>query len=166
MGLVGETLQRLAGPERMNRRSGLSIVLLTVSIAVGALREFLFVNLNYQLDFLSNRREQSYAHSSFQRWAQRFDVADLAAAKWLLAFGFIAITLALTLALARIRLGSGRLNKAIIIAFLIIGGLALVFHLASGTVVFLYPISVQLLHALQYPVLLIVVWAITWRKGS
>lgn len=150
----------------MKRRGVLSLLLLATSVALGAVREFLFVNLNYQLDYLNHERDQSYAHSSFQRLVHGLDAGQLATTKWLLAFAFIGATLALTLVLARVRLGDARLDRAAVVTFLSIGGLALALHLASGAVAFLYPISVQLLHALQYPVPLLVVWAITWNKGS
>lgn len=144
----------------------LSLALLAASVALGGLREFLFVNLNYQLDFLEHSRAQSYAHSAFQRWAAGLDAGDLRQAKWLLALAFVAITLLLTVAMARIRLGDSRLNRPIILAFAALGASALALHLLSGQAAFLSLISVQLLHALQYPVPLLLVWALTWKQGS
>lgn len=150
----------------MNRRGLLSLALLAVSVASGALREFLFVNLNYQLDFLDHRREQSYAHSAFQRWVAGLDAGDLYAAKWILASAFIVFTLGLTLALARVRSGDRRLPRAIVLGFMGLGAMALICHFLAARAAFLHPISVQLLHALQYPVPLLLVWVITWKQGS
>lgn len=150
----------------MNRRDTLSALLLAASVALGAFREFLFVNLNYQIDFLLHRRAASYAHSLFQLWVSGWEANTLIRAKWLLSLAFIAATLLLTVCLARLRFGDHRLLRITVSAFLVVSGLAMLLHAVSPRLPFAYPIAVQLLHALQYPVPLLLVWALTWRSPT
>lgn len=150
----------------MKRRDAISAFLLAVSIALGALREFLFVNLNYQLDFLVRKRSGSYAHSAFQRWTEDWDAEGLLRIKWLLSLAFITATLVLTAGLARLRFGDHRLSRIIVAAFLVIGVLAMLLHTQAARFPFAYPIAVQLLHTLQYPIPLLIVWALSWRSPT
>ncbi|MBK9176773.1 MAG: hypothetical protein IPM46_10655 [Flavobacteriales bacterium] len=150
----------------MKRRDALSALLLAVAIALGALREFLFVNLNYQLDFVLHKRTVSYAHSAFRRWAGDWDAEMLIRGKWLLSLAFIATTLFLTAGLARLRFGDHRLLRVTVVAFLTIGALAMLLQAVAARHPFAYPIAVQLLHALQYPIPLLLVWALSWRSPT
>lgn len=150
----------------MSTRGLLSALLLGVSIGLGALREFLFVNLNYQLDHLSRGSAWSYAHSAFQSAVSGWDLPALIRLKWLLALLFIGLTLGLTLWLAWVRFGDHRLARPVLLAFALLGGLALLLHFGAARLPFLHLISVQLLHALQYPVPLLLVLAVSWgRRG-
>ncbi|WKZ66651.1 MAG: hypothetical protein QY325_01710 [Flavobacteriales bacterium] len=148
----------------MNRRDALSALWLALAVAAGAAREFFFVNLNYQLDYLVNRRDRNYAHSRFRRWAEGLDAGDLTAWKWLLAAAFVALTAALTVALARTRFGDHRYRTRILGAFAALAAFALACHLGAQAAPALRPVSIAVLHALQYPVPLLVVWALSWMR--
>ena len=148
------------------RRTGMSILLLVVAIALGAAREWLFVNLNYHLDFLEHERTATYAHSRFRAWAEGADATDLRMLKWGLALLFIGTTLLLTVLMARVRFNSFRYMPALLVTFIGIGTLALALHFGASTVPAFEAVSIKLLHALQYPVPLLLIWALSWRSPS
>ena len=135
------------------------LLLLLVAILLGAAREFLFINLNYVIDFVANHREVSYAHSAFRALVNGWSLSSLVLLKWLLALVFIAVMLGLSIAMARVLFGDHRYRKIILIGFIAIGALALVFHLAAAGSPAWEGVSVKLLHALQYPVVLLFIWA-------
>ncbi len=142
----------------MNRRLLLLLAIVLVAVMLGAVREFLFINLNYQIDHLANRRPVSYAHSMFQRWVAGADLSELIWLKWLLSLLFMAIMLGLGILLSRSLFGDHRYAGALAIAYALLGLLALLFHWISGGTGPWYNISIKLLHALQYPVLLVFIW--------
>lgn len=150
----------------MSRRTLLSLLLLGAAIALGALREFLFVNLNYQLDFLQHARDRNYAHSVFRHWTAGWDAADALRMKWLLAAAFVAAMAALTVSLARVRLGDHRLRGLILGAYALLAAAALAGHAAAPAMPALRPIGIAVLHALQYPVPLVLVWVLSWLQRS
>lgn len=147
----------------MKSKDLVSVMLLVIAIAIGAAREFLFVNLNYQIDFVAHTRDRNYAHSLFQAWAEGWTVGDLIIAKWCLAILCILLMLGLTLMLARIRFGDHRYGKQLTLGFALVALLALAGHGLSHAWPTLAPISIKLLHALQYPVPMLIVWASSWR---
>jgi hypothetical protein len=153
----------------MARQAGI-LGLFALGVLLGALREFLFLNLNYQIDFAAHKRQVSYAHSMFRGWVEGMDLGALLLLKWVLALCFVAAMLLLALALARLLFGDHRYRPAILIAFGAIGGLALVLHLLGGHLPQARPMSVKLLHTLQYPVLLFFIWAASFlgraRRGA
>jgi len=149
------------------RRTGLlSALLVCTAIALGALREFVFVNLNYQIDFVLHARPGNYAHSAFRAWADGMGATELIGAKWAFAAGFVAAILALTIALARVRLANHGWLKAICITFFSLSALALLLHALSGALPALYPVSIALLHGMQYPVPVLVVWMLSWLRPT
>ena len=140
-------------------RSGTIALFALAGIALGALREFLFVNLNYQLDHVERATEFSYAHSIFQRWTMGWDLNDLTRLKWTLALLFIAVMLGLALLLARLLTGDHRYTPGIVLGYLSAGAVALLFHALARTTPAFEGTSVKVLHMLQYPVVLFFVWA-------
>lgn len=146
----------------MNRRTAWSLAILVAAMTAGALREFLFINLNYQIDFVGHERAFSYAHSAFRAWVDGWDLNGLLALKWGFSFLFIAINLLLAVSLARVRLGDHRYRSVLLVGFLIAGTITLTAHLAAPYVPGSGTLSVKLLHAMQYPVLLLLLWAATW----
>ncbi len=146
----------------MRRLTWPSLAIVAVAVAVGMVRDFLFVNLNYELHYREHRKALNYAHSHFKAWVQDWSTADLHTLKWSLAIFFILINLVLAIALFRVRFGDSRYRPAIIVGFLIIGVLALSSHLLSRYVAGFGMLSTKLLHAIQYPVLLLVLWAASW----
>lgn len=146
----------------MNRRTLATLVIIAVAIVVAVFRDFLFVNLNYQLDFAEHTRPASYAHSRFQAWVSGWDASQLGALKWSLAFLFILLNLVLAIVLARVRFGDHRYRMAISAGFILLGCVALSAHALSRYISGLDMLSIKLLHALQYPVVLLLIWAASW----
>jgi hypothetical protein len=143
----------------MSGRRALAVLVIVVGIALGAVREFLFLNLNYQIDHVARRTAFSYAHSLFQEWVHGMDLDALRRLKWVLAIAFIAVMAALTLVLARVLSGSFRHARAILLWTAAFAVLALVLHLLARRMPPLEQVSVQVLHMLQYPVPLLFVLA-------
>jgi len=135
------------------------LVLLLVAILLGAAREFLFINLNYVIDFAANHREVSYAHSAFRAVVDGWSLTSLVMLKWCLAIVFIALMLALSITMARVLFGDHWYRRTIMIGFIAIGALALLLHAAAARSPAWEGVSVKLLHALQYPVVLLFIWA-------
>ncbi|MDQ3100486.1 MAG: hypothetical protein M3R08_03800 [Bacteroidota bacterium] len=143
----------------MNRRITGMLVIGMVAVLLGAVREFLFINLNYQIDHLEHQRAFSYAHSKFQHLVAGLDLQDLLVLKWFLAVCYASIMLILGIVLSRMLFGDHRHARLLLICYLIIGTAALLFHAMSNGSDGWYNISVKLLHALQYPVVLVFIWA-------
>ena len=74
-------------------------LLLMAAIALGSLREFLFVNVNYQIDHVNRATPFSYAHSAFQSRVAGWGTQALVALKWSMAVAFILLMWALCLLL-------------------------------------------------------------------
>src|SRR5690606_13036904 len=110
-------------------------------------------------DFLAHERSVSYAHSKFRAVVQGMDLTDLLLAKWMLSIGFAAVMLVLAIVLARLLFGDGRYDRLLVIGYVLIGTGALVAHLLAGEHGGFRAIAVKLLHALQYPVVLLFIWA-------
>jgi hypothetical protein len=143
----------------MNRRRLSMLLILLVAVCLGAVREFLFLNLNYSIDHLTNHRAFSYAHSAFQRAIEGLSLEALLRLKWILALGFVASMAGLSIALARVLFGDHRYRSAILLGFVGIGAIALMLHGASAHLPALDGVSIKLLHLLQYPVVLFFIWA-------
>ncbi len=161
MGHLGQTLLT-TGQEHhgdMTGRRWVMAAILMLAVVLGAMREFLFLNLNYQIAHVRHGSAVSYAHSLFQGWVEGVGLDGLLRLKWILALIMAASMLGLSVLLARVLWGDHRYRLAIIAGFVIIGALALVCHLLVPAVPALHIVSVKLLHALQYPVLLFFLWA-------
>lgn len=135
------------------------VALLGGAIALGALREFLFLNLNYQLDHVQRATEFSYAHSIFQGWTQHWSLSGLITFKWSLAVGFIVIMTCLGVLLARLLFGHMGYARPMAIAVVTVAGCALLLNSLAGWLPPLADVSVKLLHMLQYPVVMLVLLA-------
>ena len=140
----------------MNRRHAAIALIVILAIAAGALREFLFLNLYYQIDHLAHHRTVSYAHSLFQRWTTDLDLRTLGVLKWVFSLAFLLIMLGFAIALARALTGDHRYRRALIAGYFCVALLALAAYLAGPPWA---PVGTKLLHALQYPVVLFLVWA-------
>lgn len=140
--------------------------ILGAAVAVGALREFLFLNLNYQVDAVARNRPISYAHSLFQGWVEGWDLPALFRLKWALALLFASTMAMACILLARVLFGNQRYRRSILLAYAITGAAALLLHALSTAHHAFGSIGVKLLHALQYPVVLFFVWAAAVLKRS
>lgn len=128
---------------------------LLVGILLGAVRDSLFINLNYQIDHVRRATPGSFAHSRFQAQVAGWDLSDLVLLKWFLAGWFVLCMWGLSLLLLRNANGSWRMAKPISLIFAAIALSALLLH-ALARWVPVEEASVNLLHAIQYPVLLVV----------
>lgn len=139
----------------MKRRLAAAAIV-AIGVLLGAVREFLFLNLNYQIDHLQRGTPYSYAHSLFQRWTAGADLGDLTLLKWLLAAAYVALMLLLAVLLARVLTGHHGHRLTLIAGTGIAAALALLLHLSARALPPLEAVAVKLLHALQYPVLLLI----------
>ena len=142
----------------MSRRTAGMLSILLIAVVLGAIREFLFINLNYQIDFLGSDRAYSYAHSQFQLAVAGLGLKELWIMKWAFAAVFALFMLLLAILLARVLFGDHRHAPKLVGAYAAIGIIALLFHAISNGNDGWYNISVKLLHALQYPILLVFIW--------
>lgn len=147
-------------------RTLLVVLIISAGVAVGAVRDFLTVNLNYQLQAVSQGWTISYAHSLFQGWVDGWDVPALLRLKWALAIVFVSLMAAGAVLLARILWGDHRYRRPILLAFAVLALLALLLHLLAA----LHPgfglVGVKVLHSLQYPMVLVLLWAASWVGRS
>ena len=153
-------------PRTGPRRAAMAGILLA-GVALGALREFLFINLNYQIDHLARHTRFSYAHSQFIRWTAGMELPALIRMKWILGAGFTAVIMGLCILLARLVFGHWRQAIAIVWGFACFSILALVLHFAARWAAPLETISMHVSHMLQYPVALLFVLMAGWLpKGG
>lgn len=150
----------------MNRKWLAVLVILGVAIVLGALREFLMINLNYCIDHLANHRVVNYAHSLFRSAVDGVSLQGLKGLKWAFSGLFISTTLVLSILLARILHGDHRYRRWLLIGFATVACVALFLQLGSSFEPALGLVSVKLLHLLQYPVVLFFIWASTWLRTS
>lgn len=135
-----------------------SALILLAGIGIGSLRDFLFINLNYQLDHVTRATRTSFAHSRFQGWVEGWEAPGLTRLKWLLAGLFVMSMWGLCMILLKNAGATYRLRRPVTLVF---AGLAIVAFVLHGLARWL-PVeeaSVNLLHAIQYPVLLLVLQA-------
>lgn len=149
----------------MKRTAGIGAVLL-VAVLLGAVREFFFINLNYAIDYLENHRPYSYAHSSFTAAITGLSLGDIILLKWAAGMVFIAAMLVLTIAMARVLFGDDRYRRMLTITTLTVGALAFMLHFAASVHPAFGLVSVKLLHMLQYPGILLFLWAASMLRKS
>ena len=149
----------------MSQRNVLSVLIIALAVALGALREFLFINLNYHIDFLQHERPYSYAHSSFQAAVSGLSAETLSTLKWCLAGLFIGLMLLAGITLARVLFGDHRYRLPITFGTLVIALLALLCHGLAAGVPAMEGVSIALSHAIQYPVPLLFIYAASWAGG-
>ena len=75
----------------------LAVITGLLLIQLGALREFVFVNVNYQLQYLYYEMDVSYAHSSFD-FLNDYTYAQLYRSKWILTIAFSGLFIGLNTA--------------------------------------------------------------------
>ena len=129
--------------------------ILFIGILLGSLRDLLFINLNYQIDHVRRSTPGSYAHSRFQAFVEGWDLGDLVRLKWILAGFFVLSMWGLSMVLLRNANALARLARPVTLLFGVIALAALFAHVL-GRWLPVEEASVNLLHAIQYPVLLIV----------
>lgn len=150
----------------MNARGWVGVaVLLLLGVALGSLREFVFINLNYQVAHAAGQIPWSYAHSAVQRLLAGWPPGDLLRLKWALALAFVALMGTLTFLTARLLFGR-RLDRTVVGGYMAIGALALLLHLLGGRLPFTASAGVKLLHLLQYPMPMLVLVVARFMPGE
>lgn len=142
----------------MKRKLLIGAVLL-VAVVLAERREFLFINLNYQIDHVSRGTPRSFAHSTFRSFVEGWSLGALENSKWALSLLYIAVNAWLAIAMARLLHGHGRYTLPILV---IVGSVCLAafgFHALGTRVPGGAEIGVKLLHMVQYPVMLLVLLA-------
>lgn len=148
----------------MNRTWPMVLGILAAAVVLGAVREFLLINLNYCIDHVANNRTVNYAHSLFRAQVDGLSLPGLLALKWMFSLFFILSTLAFAILLARTLYGDHRYTRWLVGGFVGVALLALVLHFGASWSAALGLVSVKLLHVLQYPVILFFIWASTWLR--
>jgi len=150
----------------MSTRTWLGVAaLLGLGIALGSLREFVFINLNYELSAASGQTPWSYAHSAVQRALEGWTVPQMLRLKWVLAMAFVATMGTLTFATGRLLFGR-RLDRVIGLGYGLIALLALLLHVAAHWLPFTASAGVKLLHLLQYPMPIVVLVVARFLPGE
>lgn len=138
------------------------LLVLALAVMLGSLRDLLLINLNYQLDHVQRGTPYSYAHSAFQAAVSGWGLKALIVLKWGLAIGFVAATWTLCQALLAVFGVRARAGRLVTIGFGGIAVLALVAHVLAHFWPRLEPVSVDLLHAIQYPVIVLLLLVVLW----
>ena len=150
----------------MSRRQWLgAALLLGLGIALGSWREFVFINLNYEVSHAAGQNPWSYAHSAVQRALEGWTLPALLRLKWAMAVAFVLAMGALTFALGRLLFGR-RLDRTITAGYGAIAALALLLHALSHWLPFTASAGVKLLHLLQYPMPLVVLVVARFMPGE
>jgi hypothetical protein len=142
----------------MRHRWVRTALLLVAGVALGSLREFLFVNVNYQIDHVARATPFSYAHSAFQGWVAGWGTRPLFTLKWSMAIGFIVAMWSLCMLLLRTYSAPRRLLALVSVLFVLIPAGALLLHLLAYRAPLAEEASVNLLHAVQTPIVLVFLW--------
>lgn len=139
----------------MKRKLLIAAVLL-VAILLAERREFLFINLNYQIDHVARGTPFSYAHSAFRAFVAGWSLEALTTLKWALSLAYIAVNTLLAVALSLLLHGHHRYTPPILFIVGAVCVAALGFHALGAVVPGGLDIGVKLLHMVQYPVVLLV----------
>ncbi len=141
-------------------KSGVRIFLLlclvVLGISLGALREFIFINLNYWIDHVARSTEFCYAHSFFDFW-EGWSLDRLKMTKWIFAVTFIAMMFVYTNIFLKLLFRGRTILKWVVLSFATTIFISLIFfglHAILGQEQAMLSIAVKALHAVQYPFLL------------
>ena len=143
----------------MSRKRLTGALIIVLATLAGAFRDYLFVNLNYQIDALANHRRISYAHSDFRAAVAGLDAYTLTIVKWASAALFILAMLGAAILLSRVLFGDQRYRKPIVIATMTIAAVSLACHAMTAWSPAFEGVSIALSHAIQYPVPLLFIYA-------
>ncbi|MEO8733823.1 MAG: hypothetical protein ABI373_05795, partial [Flavobacteriales bacterium] len=96
-----------------------ALLLLLVGVVLGACREFLFINLNYQIDHVARHTRFSYAQSLFQGWTRGMDLGALLTLKWFMALCFMLAMAILSVLMSRVLFDTWRHTRPLVLGFVI-----------------------------------------------
>jgi hypothetical protein len=133
---------------------------LIVIIALGFLRDFIFVNINYIIDRLYYNLEVYYYHS-FYDFLEPLDVSGLMTLKWILTLLFTLINLGLSVVILKLLIVKPQMPlKLLYLGYLVLFLVAGVFFLIgkfSGLTDLGYTLARRFMGVLQSPVPLMIV---------
>lgn len=133
---------------------------LIVIIALGFLRDFIFVNINYIIDRLFYNLEVYYYHS-FYDFLEPLDVSGLMTLKWVLTFLFTVINLGLSVVILKKFFVNPKMPLQLLylgyVVMFLIAGLFLIFGKVSGFTDLGYTLARRFMGVLQSPVPLMIV---------
>lgn len=136
----------------------LLVGMVIIGIALGALREFIFVNLNYWIDHVARSTEHLYAHSYFD-FLHGTSLGSLKAMKWTIAVLLIILMFVLTSLFLELFFQRREVRKWVVICFggaLSFSAIFYILHLILAPETAMLSISVKAFHALQYPFFVLV----------
>lgn len=129
--------------------------LAAIGIGLGALREFIFINLNYWIAYVAGTAENLYAHSFFN-FLHGISQQALNSTKWVLAFVFVIMMLVFNIAFFKAWFNDHRARNLVFIIYTGLLSIGAIFYCVST----LFPaqnafivVAVKALHFLQYPML-------------
>jgi len=154
---------------KADSRTFILISLVIIGISLGALREFIFINLNYWIDHVARHTQHLYAHSFFD-FLQGSSLGNLKMIKWTVAIGFVVLMLIFTILFLEVFFRRREVRKWVVICFtgtLVFSASFFLLHLICAPETAMLSISVKAFHALQYPFFIIVlIPAITLFKDQ
>lgn len=136
-----------------NKTRGLLVLLVGAMVALGFVRDFIFVNLNYQLSFVYYEKERSFTHSFFD-FLNNYSYSQLYYSKWWLTGIFALLNILLCLVLVYLLFKSKRKVK---VAGLILSGLVVLAFIGyaagylTGSTDTAYRFARTIMGALQSP---------------
>ena len=132
---------------------------LIVIIALGFLRDFIFVNINYIIDRLYFNRDVYYYHS-FYDFLEPLDVSGLMTLKWILTLIFALINLTLSVVILKQLFEQPQKPVKLLylgyVGLFVIAGLFFVFGKVSGLTDLGYTLARRFMGVLQSPVPLMI----------
>lgn len=133
---------------------------LVVIIALGFLRDFIFVNINYIIDRLFYNLEVYYYHS-FYDFLEPLDIAGLMTLKWVLTFIFTLINLGLSVIILKQLFVQPKTPLQLIyfgyMVMFLVAGLFFIFGKVSDFTDLGYTLARRFMGVLQSPVPLMIV---------
>jgi len=147
------------------------ITIISIFIFLGYIRDFIFVNINFQLTHLNKNTEYSYLHSFFYNFGiQNLTMNQLFSLKWGLTFLWVFLNASLSFAATKIYYPTQKIIGIIVLSIFatccFLASIIFSIGYFSGSNGNYYPIVRALIGAAQSPIpLLIILPAIKLNKS-
>jgi hypothetical protein len=146
----------------IRRRKFFILLLFCLSIVLGFLREFIFLNINEQMRVIYYNTPDSRVSPLFG-WLSHFSYAQLYyGGKWPLTLFFMCTFALLTVVIVRLAFQTTAYTKYVLWAYTCVFALSLLIYLMgdfTNSLKSLYPISRFLAGSIESPMLLLVIYA-------
>ena len=154
---------------KTRKRVFVLIALVVIGVSLGALREFIFINLNYWIDHVLRNTNFIYAHSFFD-FLEGSSLGYLKTLKWIAAIVFILLMFFYSIACIEVFFNDRSLRVWVLMTFLgatIVSAAFLGLHSILAPETAMLSIAVKAFHSMQYPFfVLILIPAISLFKGT